>query len=293
VIVSRALSAQPAGPQDAARLQAFLARVRRLHQHLDWHLPAAWLGRRPFYFALDDRGQLAGVLAAPPDPPDTAWLRLLAVADGIPAGDVLRAVWPLARRDLERDSARLVAALAVEAWVGPALAAIGFQNTNEVIVLSRELGSRQSGFRAPNPQRAGGLALRPFHLGDLAAAAEIDYAAFVPPWQVSMQALGLALQEAGYATVAEVGQPPQLAGFQLSTESRGGGHLARLAVVPHYQGRGIATALVADALAHFGAARGRRLTVNTQRNNTASLHVYERLGFQRTGEGYALWQLTL
>ncbi len=293
MIVSRALTAQPAGLQDAARLQGFLARAHRVHQHLDWHLPAAWLGRRPFYFALDDHERVAGALAAPPDPPDTAWLRLLAAADGVPVGDVLRAVWPHARRDLERDGARLVAALAVEEWVGPALSAIGFQNTNAVVVLARELGQRAGEFAAPNAQRPPGLRLRPFGTGDLVAAAAVDLAAFSPPWQISVQALGLALREAGYATVAEVGSPPQLIGFQLCTDSHGGGHLARLAVLPDYQGRGIATALVSDALAHFAGRRGRRMTVNTQRNNSASLSVYERLGFRLIDESYGVWQVAL
>jgi ribosomal-protein-alanine N-acetyltransferase len=289
VIVSRPLAAQPATAQDAARLRLLLQSARRVHQHLDWHEAPAWLGRRPFYFAVDGQ-RVVGSLAAPPDPPDTAWVRLLAIANGVPVGDVLRALWPPSRRELEANGVRLIAALAVEDWVGPALAVLGFQNTNQVVVLARS----RPRTKAPLPAAPGlPFHLRPLRPADLPAVVAVDQAAFAAPWHVSQEALGLALGEAGYATTAEAGDPPRLVGFQISTESRGAGHLARLAVLPEVQGQGIATALAGDAMAYFDSRRARRVTVNTQQDNQASLAVYERLGFQSTGEQYGVWQMTL
>ena len=291
VIVSRPLTAQAATAQDAARLRLFMQGARRVHQHLDWHEPADWLGRRPFYFAVDDK-RVVGVLAAPPDPPDTAWLRLLAIADGVPIGDVLRAVWPAARRELEMDGARLAAALAVDEWVGPAIAGLGFQNVNQVVVLSRLRPRKPGRAAAPGPDGVP-FELRPLRPFDLPAVGLVDQAAFASPWHVSEQALALALGEAGYATVAETGGPPRVVGFQISTEGRGSAHLARLAVLPEFQGKGIATALAANAIGYFDSRRVKRVTVNTQQDNLASLAVYERLGFKVTGERYSVWQMTL
>jgi ribosomal-protein-alanine N-acetyltransferase len=286
VIVSRPLSAVAATRADTARLKIFVERARRVHQHLDWQMPAAWLGSRPFYFAMDGN-KIAGVLAAPPDPPDTAWLRLLAVAEGVPAGDVMRAVWPGARRDLEDDGARLVAALAVEDWVGPTLAGAGFQQVNEVVVLERRRNARSVG-AAPSA-----VAIRPMRPEELPAVTALDQAAFAPPWQISAQAMRGAMREALHATVALVGQPARLAGFQISTASAGGAHLARLAVAPEFQGQGVGTALVAELTAHFYKRQAARLTVNTQQDNHGSLAVYERFGFAPIGERYGVWQLGL
>lgn len=295
--VSSQLAAQAATLEDFGKLKSILERFRRVHQHLDWNAPAAWLGRRPFYFAMDGP-RAAGVFAAPPDPPDTAWVRLLAVAEGVPAGDVLRAVWPPARRDLETDQVRLVAALAINEWVGTTLAAVGFQEVKEVVVLSRRRGApsaRTTANQIPRHDFSGRLSyfIRPVRPADLPAISALDEAAFAPPWQISAPALRLALEQAARATVVEADQPPRLAGFQITTPSGHGGHLARLAVLPEFRGQGLATALVADVAAYFDGRRADSLTVNTQHDNFASLAVYERLGFKPTRQRFGVWQMRL
>jgi ribosomal protein S18 acetylase RimI-like enzyme len=68
-----------------------------------------------------------------------------------------------------------------------------------------------------------------------------------------------------------------------------GGHLARLAVLPAYQGRGVGYALVNDLLRQFVFRGIFRVTVNTQADNHASLRLYENMGFQRTGESYPVY----
>jgi len=92
-------------------------------------------------------------------------------------------------------------------------------------------------------------------------------------------------------TVAEV--EGQLIGYQLSTPSRSGAHLARLAVLPEWQGRNIGTALAAYMIDHYQGRGADELTVNTQDSNTASLHVYERLGFQLNGTRFPVFQTVL
>ena len=286
MIVSRPLAAQAATGSDSGKLAKFVARAGRVHQHLDWHLPSAWLGHRPFYFAMEGR-RVAGVFAAPPDPPDAAWVRVLGIADGVPAGDVLRAVWPAARRDLEADGVHLVAALAVDEWVGAALEGVGFLKVNEVVVLARR-GGITTAVKQP-----ASYSVRRFGPADLAGVSAVDLEAFDPPWQNSPEALRLGLAQSAWATVAETGHPPRPIGFQISTPSDSGGHLARLAVLPEYRGQGIATALVADAVAYFDRHDASQVTVNTQQDNYASLAIYSRLGFEPTGERYGIWQMRL
>lgn len=286
MLISRQLKPQIVREEDWGRILQLLTRARRVHRHLDWQTPEAWIGRRPFYLALDNR-RAAGVFAAPPDPPDTAWIRLLAADDDVPVGDVLRAVWPLARRDLEAEHVRLVCALALDEWVETALRRLDFRKITEVIVLARARGAPAASCVKS------GFILRSLQPADLPAVAEVDRAAFDPPWRISERALRFALDEAALAAAAVWAGTGRIIGYQISTASPHGGHLARLAVLPEYQGRGVATALVADALVHLDRAGADYVTVNTQHDNYASLAVYRRFGFEPTGERLSVWALRL
>jgi ribosomal-protein-alanine N-acetyltransferase len=100
-----------------------------------------------------------------------------------------------------------------------------------------------------------------------------------------------AIALADYLAVAEI--EGRIVGYQLSTPGAAGAHLARLAVLPGWQCRGLGTALVADMITHYTAAGARQLTVNTQDTNLASLALYQRLGFALTGARYPVYQLAL
>jgi len=70
-----------------------------------------------------------------------------------------------------------------------------------------------------------------------------------------------------------------------------GAHLARLAVRPSLQSRGLGRALVADLVQQAERHGMYRLTVNTQSDNAASLALYKKTGFRETGERYPVYQL--
>ena len=55
------------------------------------------------------------------------------------------------------------------------------------------------------------------------------------------------------------------------------------------QRRGLGAALIEDLIANIPQGRERRLTVNTQSDNTASHALYSRLGFRRTGERFPVF----
>jgi len=71
-------------------------------------------------------------------------------------------------------------------------------------------------------------------------------------------------------------------------------HIVRLAVAPEYQGRGVATRLIAEVL-RLMAADGavREVTVNTQETNARSRGLYERLGFALTPTVEEVWARAL
>ena len=123
---------------------------------------------------------------------------------------------------------------------------------------------------------------------ELPQVTEVDTAAFRTIWRNSMSSLNLAYKQAVVATVAEDSQG--VVGYQISTYSPLGGHLARLAVHPRAQRQGIGYALIRDMLATFASRGVKRVTVNTQHDNTPSLHLYRKTGFVETGEEYPIFQ---
>jgi ribosomal-protein-alanine N-acetyltransferase len=281
---SRPLRARPATPDDRSAIQTLSRYETRVHAHLDWKPVEDWLGRQPFVVA--ERGaRLVGALACPPDLPDTAWVRLFVTAEGLESAQAWELLWPLARASLRAQRLQQVAALSLEPWSEPLYRAAGFQHTHSVVVLARSPG--------PPPPAAvpAGVRLRQAQPIDQAALAATDTAAFAAPWQLSAEMVHLALAQADYVSVAEYAG--QVIGYQLTTPSRTGAHLARLAVCPEWQGRGLGRALVADLIAHYERRGGRELTVNTQHNNAASLAVYHHLNFRPTGTEFPVYQFSL
>lgn len=282
------LRARPATPSDRNVITTLARFERRVHSHLDWKPVEAWLGAQPFLLAEQGR-RVVGALACPPDPPDTAWIRLLAVSDTVPAGDVWRLLWEPARAQLAAMRVTGVAGLSTGDWMPHLYQRAGFRRTHEVVVLARAaqpVGVQRRERGLPAPAR-----LRPARPGDDAALITTDQAAFTPPWQLSPEMIRTAIAQADLITVAEV--DGQIVGYQLTTANRNGAHLARLAVSPSWQGHGLGAALVANMIEYYEARGVHELTVNTQDSNAASLNVYQRLGFQLSGTRFPVFQLPL
>jgi ribosomal protein S18 acetylase RimI-like enzyme len=83
----------------------------------------------------------------------------------------------------------------------------------------------------------------------------------------------------------------KIVGYEMTTASQFSAHLARLAVLPEFRRGRIAKSMVCEMLRYFSNRGMMQLTVNTQNDNAASLHLYQSLGFERTGEEYPILQL--
>jgi ribosomal protein S18 acetylase RimI-like enzyme len=82
-------------------------------------------------------------------------------------------------------------------------------------------------------------------------------------------------------------------GFQISTFFLEGAHLARLAVTPQAQGKGIGALLLQDLLQRFIRRGVYAMTVNTQSSNSRSLRLYQRFNFQPNGYDLPYWICTI
>jgi ribosomal-protein-alanine N-acetyltransferase len=251
-----------------------------IHRHLDWRTPLDWLGAPEFWVA--EYGRLVtAALACPIDPVNVAWIRLFASSGDLTLTDSWSLLWKAAAEVLANQTGITIAAITTQDWFAPLLQSSGFSITQHIVILEHE------GDPAHPKQDLPGISIRPMTSLDLPTVADLDAAAFIPLWQNSLDALQRALAQAGWASVAESHEG--IVGYQISTYNPFGGHLARLAVHPGVQHKGIGFALVNDLL-HESALRGlRKITVNTQDDNAASLALYHRIGFNRTNEEYPVY----
>ncbi len=268
-------------PGDQQKIADLIFLEPHVHRHLDWRAPLDWLGQSP-YWVIEEGRRLTGALACPPDPESIAWIRLFAFASHLSGEQAWRLLWTAAREQLAAAGRATAAAIAVQRWLDPILTEAGFVLEDQIVLLEREEQPR------PRVRIPPGVGIRRMGREDLPEVAEVDAAAFEPLWRNSLDALGKAYQIASYASVAQ--DASGLIGYQLSTGGEFGMHLARLAVRPQTQRRGVGAALVGDLLEHVPESTGARVTVNTQADNAASLALYSRLGFRRTGERYPVYK---
>ncbi len=267
-----------------------------VHRHLDWRSPLDWIGRSP-YLVAEGRNGLLAALVCPPDPPEVAWVRLFAVSSEWDVDDAWQVLWSQAQEYYWDWDEIQVAAIPLQNWFQALLAKSGFVHDHNIVILAwerdekpglfgfgRDALPRRRARPAPNPH----VHIRPMNFDDIPAVHAIDVAAFEPIWQNSLSGLELAFRQAALATVAE--GPDGLIGYQISTSSPVGGHLARLAVYPQYQGKGVGYQLVNDLLKQFKRRGAQSVTVNTQFNNKPSLSLYQKTGFRLTGEEYPIYE---
>jgi ribosomal protein S18 acetylase RimI-like enzyme len=274
---------RPADLADHQQLSRLLFFESRLHRHLDWRTPLDWLGD-PFFWALEDGGRITAALACPSEIDRVAWIRLFVHAAGWSAADAWDPLWQTAKDAIARSGGDVVGAIAMQPWFQTVLAASGFENRQGIVLLEWR-------YQPWARNEAAAIRVRTMTENDLPAVAQVDAAAFVPLWQNPLSTLHNAFAQSLIGTVAE--DDHGILGYQLTTGSGQRAHLARLAVHPHRQGRGAGRMLLGDLFAQLTAHGIGRLSVNTQSDNSASLKLYERMGFVRTGEHHPVYTFQL
>jgi len=275
------LRIRPAVSADQEQIADLILMEQRVHRHLDWRAPLEWLGSQP-YFVLEKSGRILAALACPPDPPSIFWIRLFVFDSSLSSSSAWFPLWEAVRSELAGFENSTAAVITPQHWLETVLCESRFIPAQTIVMLER---GRQPLESRPIPS---GIIVRPMTVDDLPRVVDVDAAAFEPLWQNSFPALRKAFSQALCASVAESGSG--LVGYQLSTGNPFGAHLARLAVRPEAQGGGIAYALIGDLITcAFRVESLSRITVNTQSDNTASLALYEKTGFHRTGEQYPVY----
>ena len=274
---------RPAGPKDQQQLSNLIFFESRLHRHLDWRSPLEWLGA-PFYWALEEDGQITAALACPTEREGIAWVRLFVYTGRWSAESTWNMIWSTAREEIAQAGGAKVAAIAIQPWFQDVLAGSGFENRQQIVMLEWRYQPSLASYRPSGPN---GIRIRRMTEADLPEVEKTDAASFDPLWQNPLETIRKAFAQALYATVAENEQG--IIGYQLSTGGSQRAHLARLAVHPAVQGKGAGRALLSDLFRYIAYAGISRLSVNTQSDNQASSNLYQRMGFLRTGEEYPVY----
>ena len=275
---------RPALAQDQQEIANMMFFERHVHRHLDWKHPTEWLGA-PFYWVLERNADIMAVLACPQDQKDTTWLRLFAHVDNFPVEDAWNLLWENAKLELEERGKIKVAAITLKKWIAILLEDSGFVNDEQILMLSWR-GEKPIENSLPE-----GITLRTMTKDDLPQVSVVDSNAFAPLWQNPLSMLKQAYSRAVVATVAE--STEGIVGYQISTPSPFGAHLARLAVHSQIQRRGIASALIGNLTTKLLKKDISQLSVNTQSKNERSLALYTKNGFEQTEEEYPLYSFQI
>jgi ribosomal protein S18 acetylase RimI-like enzyme len=253
-----------------------------VHTQLDWQPVEDWLSEEHAVIRLGwEDQQLVALIGASQPLHGASWLRVVAVLSRDYQHTVLQSIWQEISATLRQLDAKSISCLVLDDWLINLFPQWGITYQDEIITLQR------SGHHLPSISYPIGLTLRPTESGDTDVLTTIDQSAFVPPWQNLAQDIRLARRQAAISTLALINDQP--VGFQLSTLYQTGGHLARLAVLPEWQGYQIGGALISELLTQLLRRNVRRLTVNTQASNTKSLRLYEKFGFTPNNLNMPVW----
>jgi ribosomal protein S18 acetylase RimI-like enzyme len=232
-----------------------------------------YLTREPFLL-LEGEGKLAAFLACSTSHLPTARLAAAGLVDGMPVSVWLDQLLRPCIARLRELGATSLSYIGSAAWLAGTLQERGFRLISHVAAYEKsDLSIPQAGSRVVD--------VRPVEPGDLPALVTMDALGFHPLWRNSRETFEQWRETLPYFTVAAVGQSQ--VGYCYCSVDSGHGHLVRMAVHPTWQGQGIGTRLLADAMRFFRAAGARRITLNTQEENERAQWLYRRFGFRLIG----------
>jgi ribosomal protein S18 acetylase RimI-like enzyme len=270
--------------QDISLVSRFIDQAILVHRNLDWQPLNEWVPREPFLMRFEN-GKLRAMFSCAPDPESVAWIHVFAMDHWT---SELHKVWQSLLDPVIDELKQLncnIYSVALNDWYYRLLLETGFRVKQNVVVLSW-----QHSLPLPLPLPPEVL-IRPMEPADLDQVAEIDHRAFDHLWSVSRISFDHVYMNASHATVAEV--EDKIIAYELSTATYFTAHLTRLAVEPSYQQANIGYALAHNMLSHFHDQDINQITVNTQDDNTASIGLYQKLGFRLTGESFPVFWLEL
>lgn len=262
------------------------AAIRYLLNH-SWrvYLPAGflWLEQRlaagECWVMVEGKRDVAGLVAVLRRHPEVVSIVGAAVRNGLPAALYGDKALPLLEAYGRRQHACGLACLGSAPWLGETLTTYGFHACEHIITY---------GWHARPVSVTGNtaVAVTPVRYHELEAVAAIDRRIFAPVWHKPQDELEFALSRADYFVVAKYAG--HIVGYCWSEWDGTHGHLTRLGVAEEWQGKGVGTRLLTEALNAMVRAGVTWVTLNTQVRNEPARRLYERHGFHNLGQAVPL-----
>lgn len=267
-----AIEVLPSDKVDPLLMQDFVDGNHLSFIHLDWVSSTQRIGQ-PGCFALFSDGEIKAMISCAPENDQAAWIRFfISVRDGNHEL-YFRKLLDAAMMILSACQSTGLFALPQRPWMKSLVEDNDFLPVDEIVNLYLQLELAST----PLLEQIPGLEIRQMKQRNLLAVEALDEVAFHPEWRLNFESLQKVYQMSSHATVAVL--KGVMVGYQAMTSTFDSAHLARLAVTPFFQGKGIGQALASEMLAYCTETGMRRVTVNTQRSNVASLNLYRKLGF--------------
>ena len=224
--------------------------------------------------------ELLGVFVASWPSEQTAWLRGVALAEGL---DLRQAInlgitgYHRVLRERGLTTSYYVGDDGAEMWLDPVLVEHHYRSSTDVLVYEkRDLLIPAYG----NPL----IELRSAEPSDLTEVLRVDRRCFEPHWTKDDTILGPAVEHGPFFVVAE--WEAEIVGYAYATSHFGGRlvHLVRIAVNPEMQGKGIGVRLLANVVQFARDHGASAVTLNTQAYNQHAQRLYRWFGFTPTGD---------
>ncbi len=268
------------GENDKRQVMWLLQNGSLAHVHSDWRSLADWIGT-PGFVGLEQGSDLAAFLAVGADPLPAFWVRGVALKRRGGMQEWLEELFAAVIPWMRQKGGEMVAWMPYDDWSDRVAPDLGFSLETEVVTLIKQEPT------IPPFYLNSDVTIRPVEEGDFNRLAEIEAAAFDPIWRYSAQLLALAQRQAYSFDVAEI--EGRIVGYQCSSQSYIGAHLARMTIHPDCQGVGVGSALLAATIQGYKRGLIREISLNTQIDNHASHRLYKKFGFHMTERAVSVW----
>lgn len=252
--------------------------------NLDWFSPNERFNEAGCFAGIEEQ-YIKALMAATPESPTAAWLRFFLAERNGEHARYFNSLLSQVKTVLQDVGAQSLFSLAPYEWLLNLLNEEGFQPADKVVTLQRNFAEYSKSTTDI------GLIIREMTYRDLSAVEAIDIAAFDPAWQLNRASLVKTYHRSSWHSIAIL--DGEVVGYQMSTSLFDTAHLARLAVDPRWQGKGVGHRLVEDMLETFSAIGVSTFSVNTQASNIRSLSLYQSLGFEREDRDIQVMSLKL
>jgi len=265
---------------DISEVAGFLAHAALIHRHLDWQGVLDWIPKEPFLLQYQENHLLA-LLVCPPDLEKIAWIRCFACDKHFHLTQSWKDLFAEACHDPALVD-NFVYSVGLNDWFAELLQRSGFKNFQNIVVLE---WNRQF----PISHRiTHNYFIRPMEPIDLDQVAALDRIAFEPIWVNPPDKIGLAYAQAEHSSVVEL--DGKIIAYEMTTANHFSAHLARIAVHPEFQKQHIGSDLILEMFYYFKRKGIEQISVNTQNDNSSSLSLYRRMGFELTGESFPVYR---